>query len=128
VSDKSRLCTHCGTFIADDDSVRFCLTGGLAHAGCESSNYGDWHEALPMKTPMRCARANADGSRCNSTRSRSVSWIKDPWDCGKHRKRGKALLVEPSQDPMEDHRPTEQDILDYEELLLDEQLDIVSHL
>lgn len=74
---------------------------------------------------MRCSRTNVDGSPCKSIRDRSVPWIKDPWDCGKHRRRGKAI---PERDPMEDHRPTEQDILDYEELLLDEQLDIVSHL
>jgi len=45
MSSKERLCTHCGRFIADDDSVRVCEAGGFAHSGCEFTNYGDWHDA-----------------------------------------------------------------------------------
>ena len=44
MSSKERLCTHCGTYIAYDDAVRVCAKGGYAHAGCEHSDYGDWHK------------------------------------------------------------------------------------
>lgn len=46
MSAKDRLCTHCGTFIADDDAVRPCIEGGYAHAGCEHVNEGGWHDRV----------------------------------------------------------------------------------
>lgn len=39
-----------------------------------------------MSTLMRCCVIKADGTRCLSTRQRTVWWITDPWNCGKHRK------------------------------------------
>jgi hypothetical protein len=74
---------------------------------------------------MHCSRTNVDGSPCKSIRDRSVPWIKDPWDCGKHRRRGKAI---PERDPMDDHLPTEQDLSDLAQMLSDEQAEQESHL
>jgi hypothetical protein len=77
---------------------------------------------------MHCARTNVDGTPCRSIRDRSVPWIKDPWDCGKHRQRGKGQILAVPADPMDDHLPTAQDLEDLSRMVRDEQMEQENHL
>lgn len=75
-------CFWCDRTTLDEGQVRLHReTGRLICLDCLDV------ERRRLAGMMRCARINADGSRCRSVRNRSLPWITDPWDCGKHRSR-----------------------------------------